>query len=412
MMAGRPLHALLIPPEAGAGRLLDALAAALDGSGPAIMPLDPRLPPARLAGLLHAFSPEVVEKTQGAMRWHSATAVRMPSGSRADLPPDTAVVIATSGSTGEPKGVQLSATALLHSARASLDRLGASPGDTWLCPLPTSHIAGLGVLARSLVAGTAPVVTGRLDPGGRELGALGCQFTSLVPTQLRHLLDAGADLRAFRAILVGGAAVPGSLVAAARAAGARVVTTYGMSETCGGCVYDGVPLDGVSVRTGADGRIRIAGPVLFSGYRNSPGLTAVVLNDGWFVTSDLGQLGPDGRLAVHGRADEMINTGGEKVAPAEVAAILEGCPGVREAAVFGEPDPRWGERVTAAVVPADPAAPPQLADLRSAVRQRLPAHAAPRALIMVPAIPLLPSGKPDLAALRGARHELPGGAGA
>jgi O-succinylbenzoic acid--CoA ligase len=322
------------------------------------------------------------------------------------------VVIATSGSTGEPKGVQLSASALLHSARASLRRLGAGPGDRWLCPLPTSHIAGLGILVRSLVAGTAPVVTDRLDPGGPDLSAFGCQYISLVPTQLRRLLDAGADLTGFRAILVGGAAVPASLVAAARAAGARVVTTYGMSETCGGCVYDGVPLEGVSVRTGADGRIRIAGPVLFSGYRNRPGLSAVVLEDGWFVTSDVGQLGADGRLAVRGRADEMINTGGEKVAPAEVAAILAGCPGVREVAVFGEPDPQWGERVTAAVVPADPAAPPQLADLRSAVRERMPAHAAPRALIMVPAIPLLRSGKPDLAALRGFRHEFSGGAGA
>jgi O-succinylbenzoic acid--CoA ligase len=214
------------------------------------------------------------------------------------------------------------------------------------------------------------------------------------------MLDAGADLAALRAILVGGAAVPAGLLAAARAAGARVVTTYGMSETCGGCVYDGVPLDGVQVRTGEDGRIRIGGPVVFSGYRNRPDLTAAALDDDWFVTSDVGRLDPDGRLMVHGRADEMINTGGEKVAPAEVAAILEGCPGVREAAVFGEPDPDWGERVTAAVVPTDPAAPPTLADLRTAVRQHLPAHAAPKALILLPAIPQLPSGKPDLTAIR------------
>jgi O-succinylbenzoic acid--CoA ligase len=214
------------------------------------------------------------------------------------------------------------------------------------------------------------------------------------------MLDAGADLAALRAILVGGAAVPASLIAAARAAGARVVTTYGMSETCGGCVYDGMPLDGVRVRTGTDGRIRLGGPVLFSGYRNRPDLTAAAVDDGWFVTSDVGRLDPGGRLVVHGRADEMINTGGEKVAPAEVAAILEGCPGVREAAVFGEPDPEWGERVTAAVVPTDPAAPPGLADLRAAVRRRMPPHAAPKALILVTAIPMLPSGKPDFATLR------------
>jgi len=184
-----------------------------------------------------------------------------------------------------------------------------------------------------------------------------------------------------------------------------VVTTYGMSETCGGCVYDGVPLDGVQVRTGADGQIRIGGPVVFSGYRNRPDLTAAALDDGWFLTSDVGRLGADGRLTVRGRADEMINTGGEKVAPAEVAAILAGCPGVREAVVFGEPDPEWGEQVTAAVVPVDLAAPPDLAQLRAAVRQRMPSYAAPKALILVTELPLLPSGKPDLAAIRALGRE-------
>jgi O-succinylbenzoic acid--CoA ligase len=399
-MAGRPLHALLLPPAAGAGRLLGALAAALDGTGPAILPLDPRLPPARVADLLRAFSPDVVETTEDALRQYRPPAAAGPGGSSTELPADTAVVIATSGSTGEPKGAQLSAASLVHSAQASLRRLGAGPGERWLCPLPTSHIAGLGVLVRSLVTGSDPVVTERLDPAAPGLGAPGCAYASLVPTQLRRMLDAGADLAALRAILVGGAAVPASLLAEARAAGARVVTTYGMSETCGGCVYDGIPLDGVRVRAGADGRIRIGGPVVFSGYRNRPDLTAAVMDDGWFVTSDVGRLGPGGRLVVRGRADEMINTGGEKVAPAEVAAILEGCPGVREAAVFGEPDPEWGERVTAAVVPTDPAAPPALADLRAAVHRRMPAHAAPKALILVTAIPLLPSGKPDPTALR------------
>jgi O-succinylbenzoic acid--CoA ligase len=397
-MAGRPLHALLLPSAAGASRLLGALEAALDGTGPAILPLDPGLPPARVADLLHAFSPAVTETAEGAIRWRPTTAVRAPAGSRGEVPQDVAVVIATSGSTGEPKGVQLSAAALVHSARASLRRLGAGPGERWLCPLPTSHIAGLGVLVRSLVAGTAPVVTDRLGPA--ELAAAGCAFASLVPTQLRRMLDAGADLAAFRAILVGGAAVPASLLADARAAGARPVTTYGMSETCGGCVYDGVPLDGVRVRTGADGLIRIGGPVVFSGYRNRPGLTAAALADGWFVTSDVGEVDAGGRVRVRGRADEMINTGGEKVAPAEVAAILAGCPGVREAVVFGEPDPEWGERVTAAVVPTNLAAPPHLTDLRAAVRHRLASYAAPKALILVEELPLLPSGKPDLAALR------------
>jgi O-succinylbenzoic acid--CoA ligase len=226
---------------------------------------------------------------------------------------------------------------------------------------------------------------------------------SLVPTQVRHLLDepGGRDaLAGFRAILLGGAAVPAGLRAEAAAAGARVITTYGMSETCGGCVYDGEPLDGVSAGIGPDGRIRLAGPVLFSAYRGRPDLTAAALEAGWFVTSDVGEVDGSGRLTVRGRADGMINTGGEKVSADEVASVLEDCPGVREAVVVGRPDPEWGELVTAIVVPADPAAPPGLDVLRGFARGRLPDYAAPRAVVVVPAVPLLPSGKPDLRALR------------
>ena len=401
-MAGRPLHALLLPPAAGAGRLLDALAAALDGSGPAILPLDPGLPPARVADLLHAFTPATVETQDGTGRWRPDASRPAAPGSGADLPDGTAVVIATSGSSGEPKGVQLSAGALRASARASLDRIGADPGARWLCPLPTSHIAGLGVLVRSLVTETVPVVVDGLDPAQRNLAVFGCGYVSLVPAQLRRMLDVGASVSAFGAILLGGAAIPPGLLAGARAAGARVVTTYGMSETCGGCVYNGLPLDGVRLRTAPDGRIQIAGPVLFSGYRNRSDLTgSAVDEEGWFTTSDLGKIGPDGRVSIGGRADEMINTGGEKVSPTEVAAILEGCPGVREAIVFGEPDSQYGQRVTAVVVPTRLSSPPRLQELRAAVRRTLPAYAAPRALLVVPAMPLLPSGKPDLAALRG-----------
>jgi len=398
-MTGRPLHALLLPPAAqpaSAGRLLDALAAALDGSGPAILPVDPRLPPERAEALLEACAPAAVETPAGTRRWRPAGATGPAAGG---VPPEVAVVIATSGSTGEPKGVQLAGHALLHSARASLDRIGARAGDRWLCPLPPSHVAGLGILVRSLVSGTTPVVVQRL---GDRLGAAAarCAHVSLVPTQLRRLLAAGADLARFSTILLGGAAAPAGLLAAARSAGARVVTTYGMTETCGGCVYDGVPLAGVSVRTGTGGRIEVTGPVLFSGYRLRPDLTGQAMADGWLVTSDIGAV-ESGRVSVHGRADEMINTGGEKVAPGEVAAALELCPGVREAVVIGQPDPEWGERVTAVVVPDDPAQPPALPVLRAAVVERLPPYAAPRALVLVAEVPLLPSGKPDLAALRG-----------
>ncbi|MDR0344785.1 MAG: AMP-binding protein [Nocardiopsaceae bacterium] len=395
-MPDRPLHALLLPPSAG-GQLLAALAAGLDGTGPAILPLDPGLPRARLAALLDAFAPDAVVTPDG-------TRSRRPAGpgpgSQGGVPDATAVVIATSGSTGEPKGVRLTAGALLHSARASLARIGARTGGRWLCPLPVSHIAGLGVLVRSLAAGTDPVITGRLDPGRADPAALGCGYVSLVPTQLRRLLAAGADLASFDAILLGGAAIPPGLLARARAAGARVITTYGMSETCGGCVYDGTPLTGVTARPGPDGLIRISGPVLFAGYHRQPELTGRVLAGDGFRTADLGRVEADGRLTVLGRADDMINTGGEKVAPAQVAAVLETCPGVAEAAVIGQPDPEWGQRVTAVVVPADSAAPPELAVLRARVSEEIAGYAAPRSLVLTPALPLLPSGKPDPAALQ------------
>ena len=381
-MNGRPLHAVLAGPDA----LLTPLAAALDGTGPAVLPVDPALPPQRQRLLLEELAPD-------------ASPVRA----------DTAVVIVTSGSTGRPKGVELSAAALLASARASLDRIGARPGDRWLCCLPVSHVAGIQVLVRSLVAGTVPVTCDRVDPG--IVASCGCAHVSLVPTQLRRLLSAGADIASFGTILLGGAGAPARLLDEARAAGGRVVTTYGMTETCGGCVYDGMPLDGVRVAAGDDGRLRIAGPVLFSGYRLRSGSAPAPLDDGWFTTSDLGSVGPSGQVTVRGRADDVINTGGEKVIAGEVAATLETCPAVREAAVVGWPDDEWGERVTAIVVPADPAAPPDLGMLRAHVRHSLPASAAPRELRIVSEIPLLPSGKPDLRSLRTSDPQSAGGPG-
>jgi o-succinylbenzoate---CoA ligase len=380
--------------------MLAALAAALDGSGPAILPLDPDLPPAALARVLAAFRPAVLEtRTE---TWPLADAA--PGATPAPVADEVAVVIATSGSTGVPKGVELSAAALTASAAASLRRIGAGPDERWLCCLPTFHISGIGVLVRSLLTGTDPVtVPSSVSP--QVLADSGCQHVSLVPTQLRRLLDAGAESGAVgpgavRTVLLGGAAAGEALLAEARRAGWRVVTTYGMSETCGGCVYDGMPLDGVCVQTDSDGRVLITGPVLFSGYRLQPQLTAAALSGGAFRTADLGSVSADGRVIIRGRADDVINTGGEKVVPGEVEAVLGTCDGVGDVVVVGLPDAEWGEAVTAFVVPADPARPPRLDDLRSGVRGALPAHAAPRRLVVVPEMPLLASGKPDKGALR------------
>jgi O-succinylbenzoic acid--CoA ligase len=400
----RSLRAVLVDPrrlDQQGPRLTALLAAALDGSGPAIVPLDADLPAARLDALFRTFAPDEIEDAGG------VTTVRSVQNG---VTGDTAVIIGTSGSTGEPKGVRLSAAALLHSARASLARLGAEAGERWLCCLPVTHIAGLQVLVRSVVSGTDPVLAEKAD--SQTIATSGCAHISLVPTQLQRLGDDLSILNAFKSVLLGGAAAADGQVDRARTAGVPVVTTYGMSETCGGCVYDGIPLDGVRVEirggTGGSspggqhsGRIWISGPVLFSGYWGEPDA-----DTGWFRTGDLGSLDQSGRLTIKGRADDVINTGGHKVVPAEVAAVLQACPGVRDAAVVAQTDPEWGERVVAVVVPVDPADPPTLKMLRMHVKERLPRYAAPSRVVLVDAVPMLPSGKQDLARLR---RDLPEG---
>ena len=392
IVTNRSLRAVLV--DRPGPRLLELLAAALDGSGPAIAPVDAGLPRSRLDALVEALAPGSVEGPDG------VTTLR--SGQEKGVAEGTAVVVATSGSTGVPKGVELSAGALLHSARASLARIGARPGERWLCCLPATYIAGLQVLVRSLVSGTDPVLAERAD--AQTVAASGCAHVSLVPTQLKRLLDIdiptnrdiSAPLAGFRSVLLGGAAAPAGLLDAARAARVPVVTTYGMTETCGGCVYDGIALDGVRIKIDdEDGRIWLAGPVLFSGYRGGPR----VPDDQWLRTGDLGRTDSAGRLVVRGRADDVINTGGALVVPGEVAAALQTCPGVRDVAVLGQPDPEWGERVVAVVVP-DPADPPTLELLRLHVKERLPRYAAPSRIVMIDAVPMLPSGKHDLARLR------------
>jgi len=329
----------------------------------------------------------------------------VPVGARPGVtraPAGTAVVIATSGSTGEPKFVALSAAALRASARATEARLGG-PG-RWLLALPAEHVAGVQVIVRALLAGAPPVVmdlrTGfRPDAFAAATAALGPgrRYTSLVPTQLRRILDADegvAALQSYAAVLVGGAALDPATRERARAAGVRVVTTYGMSETAGGCVYDGVPLDGVTVDLEPDGRILLGGPTLASGYL-APHSDEAAFEGGRFRTGDLGRW-RDGRLEVLGRADDVIVTGGEKVAPAAVERVLATQPGVRAACVVGVPDAEWGQVVAAAVVWEGPTAD---AALQEAVRIALGRAAVPRLLVAVPGLPLRGIGKPDRAAV-------------
>jgi O-succinylbenzoic acid--CoA ligase len=319
-----------------------------------------------------------------------AEAARVIAALRPDEPledEEVCLVVPTSGSTGEPKGVLLTAASLQASGDAAVARLGG-PGQ-WHLAIPVTHIGGLQVLLRSLADGEEPVTS--FD----QLGT-GRRYVSLVPTQLRRLLASDPDqLASYDAILLGGAAAPAALLAEARAEGCTVITTYGMSETSGGCVYDGMPLEGVTVE--ARERIVLSGAVVARGYRLRPDLTAASFDGDRFTTSDLGTL-QDGVLTVLGRADDLIVTGGEKVAPAAVEAALSEHPSVADVAVVGRLDPEWGSRVAAFVV-LRPGTELGLEQARSWVAQRVSRVAAPRTVTVLDALPLLPGGKVDRAAL-------------
>ncbi|MDH2414273.1 AMP-binding protein [Nocardioides sp. CER19] len=303
-------------------------------------------------------------------------------------------VVETSGSTGRPKRVVLSRRAMLASAEASAARVGGA--GRWLLALPASYVAGLNVVVRSLVAGHEPVVLG--DSFADAAGAVGPGgFLSVVPTQLHRMLDTdAAALADFHTVLLGGGPIDPSLRARAAEADVRVVATYGSAETCGGCVYDGVPLDGVGMALGVDGRVRLSGPVLFDGYLGDPELTREVLVDGWFLTSDAGRIDDDGRLQLLGRLDDMVVTGGVNVPAPAVATRLRSHPSVVAAEVLGVPDEEWGNRLVAFVVGSI-----SLDEARDWVSAERPRSWAPRQLVTLPEIPMLPNGKPDRMRLRG-----------
>ena len=311
----------------------------------------------------------------------------------ADDPPP--LLVETSGSTGTPKRVLLPRTAVLASVEATARRLGGQ--GRWALVLPPTYVAGVQVVVRSLVAGHEPVLEGWADEAGTA------RFTSLVPTQLHRLLDSSGDvaaLAAMDAVLLGGGPIAPALRQRAEAADIRVVATYGMAETAGGCVYDGYPLDGVEVAVGEDGRIRLRGPMLFAGYDGDPAATGEVLRDGWFLTADAGRLDDDGRLHVLGRLDDVVVSGGVNVPTPAVAARLREHPDVHDAAVVGVPDDEWGHRVVAFVVGTLDSE-----EARAWVGEVHPRSWAPRALVSVEALPLLPNGKVDRVALRARAEE-------
>jgi O-succinylbenzoic acid--CoA ligase len=345
----------------------------------AVLPVDPRLSGAERDELIRRARPTVLVDHRG---WRRA---------RGEPAAGAALVMHTSGTAGAPKLVELERHAVESAVRSSFAALGASVRDRSLCCLPAAHVGGLLVILRKVVLGAPVAIHPGFDPAAA--GAEGADLVSIVPAMLARLLDAGLDLRRFRSLLVGGSALREDLRARGEAAGARLVESYGLTETCGGVFHDGRPLPGTEARIAAGG-IELRGPTLMRGYRGDPAGTALAFADGgWLRTGDAGWLDPEGRLHVSGRLDEMIDSGGEKVWPQEVEAALATHRRVADVAVAGRADDRWGRRVVAFVVPRDGADPPTLPELRDHASSTIARFKAPRELVLVRALPRTASGK-------------------
>lgn len=358
----------------------------------------------------------VLEGIRSALDGGPALGLGMLPAHSHTVPGGTAAVIATSGSSGIPKQVVLSAAALRASAQATAARIGSG---RWVLALPAGYVAGLQVLVRSLLAGTHPVMLeGRFTAESFTAATLQHAagpdlYTSLVPVQLNTLMDAADDrtvlaaLRAYRAILIGGQALPEHIRDQALELGVPIVRTYGSSETSGGCVYDGRPLGGVTVRE-IDGELRIAGPMLADGYLGDDALTDRTFatdEEGvrWYRTGDSGLI-DDGVVRVHGRIDNVIVSGGINISLDRVERIVRTVPGLEQAVVLGMAHERWGE---ASIIFAesrhgdgDGDGGRMLQDARDRVAAEIGPHARPVQLQIDAHMPMLASGKPDREQLR------------
>lgn len=323
---------------------------------------------------------------------------------------DAAVIIHTSGTTGVPRGAVLTRAALVASAAASAANLGWEAGDCWLACMPIARVGGLSILTRSLIARRCVALAEGFDAASFPalLDDTHATLASVVPTMLARVLDAHPRWRPparLRCVLVGGAPAPRRLLARASARGVPIVLTYGLTESCSQVVAtpyadrfapalrgEGRALPGARVRV-VDGRIEVAGPMLMAGYWNGPALAP----GAWFDTGDLGTLDADGCLHVHARRGDLIVTGGENVYPVEVERVLEACPGIVEAAVFGRPDATWGETVAAALV-AEAGAPSAM-QLQAWLGAQLAPFKRPRHVCFVERLPHTAAGKLDRGAL-------------
>lgn len=372
--------ATTLPPGAAFASLLHAL----PRLGAALVPLNTRLAGAELRAQVELAAPRLVVEEP-------------PDGEEADLEPSRRVdpsaphtVLFTSGTSARPKPVELSFANHAASARAAAQHLAPRCGERWLCVLPLFHVGGLAILLRSAIWGTTAIVHERFDAerAAAALAAGEATLVSLVPTMLRRLADAGlAAAPGLRAAVLGGGPIPAELLAWARERGIPAIATYGMTETASQIAAAdrweraGRPLEGVELRISAEGEILVRGPMVAAG---------ALAADGWLHSGDRGRLDAGGRLLVEGRLKDVVVTGGENVACAEVEEALLAHPAVADAGVAARPDPEWGEIVVAHVVLSAPAGDGELAAHCAA---RLAGYKVPKAFVRRDELPRNAAGK-------------------
>jgi len=347
-------------------------------NGDAVLPIDQRLRPAGKKMLMDTMAPsEIIDA--------SFTTSSLPNGR--PMQDGDALVIASSGSTGSPKGIIHTHSSIVAGAQASASRLQLSSNDHWLVCIPVSHVGGFSVITRALHTGAALTLHPTFDATAvQEAVKNGATHTSLVATALARI-----DASLFSSILLGGSSAPDNLPS-------NVITTYGMTETGGGVVYNGQPLDNVEIKI-VDGEIFLRCPMLIRAYRDDQ---TISMQDGWYATGDIGEIDDNGKLSVHGRQTDLIITGGENVWPSGVENSLASHPIVNQVVVRGMPDTTWGQRVVAYVVLNDSSQTSEvklLSDLREHVKQTLPAFCAPQQVVILAEIPRTSLGKVDVQAL-------------
>ncbi len=352
--------------------------------GDAVLPLNPALPSNELRELLELAQPTHLLDHSGLTR----LAHGMPVDS------DTAAVVCTSGTTGQPKAVELTRSGLFAMGTGVSDAISAGQGDTWLACHPLFFVAGLAILGRSWVTGVPVAVHDSFDLERVQQAPRveGATIISVVPTTLRRLVRADA-LQGFRAAVVGGAPLPDTQRAAAIATGVTIFDAYGLTESWGGAVTNGVANHGVDLMLRDNDEVALRGAPITRGYRNDPALTRAAFDGNWFLTGDIGKIS-EGKLSIIDRMKDLIITGGINVGPTEVETVLAQHPAVSEVCVVGVADEEWGERVVACVIPVDGTNPPTLDELRGFVREYLVAAKAPKELRIIDEIPRSPAGKP------------------